>query len=227
MRGEARDDHAGATTPTRWYRPAQSSAATCRPAHLLQGIGRQVSEVAPREAYPPCTGDDISKRLMDSVRRATGAELMRRLLDQVQIEIDVRALDHGDSIHPTWSYRYTCTVRHPRPVGTRHHDAGQKRNDGGVASRGRRGHRSPPRPRGNATRPTATPRDVSSAPGAETPAQPTIPSPRTIGPAARRTTRKCNDATTRLVQALAAPSSTNVYAHVRSRGRPERDTGGP
>lgn len=84
----------------RWYPPARSSAATCRPTHLLQGIGRQVSEVAAGEPHPPCTGDDIAKRLMDRVRRAAGAQLMRRLLDQVQIEIDVRALDHGKSIHP-------------------------------------------------------------------------------------------------------------------------------
>lgn len=120
MRGEAHDDQAGATTPTRWYPPARSSAATCRPAHLLQGIGRQVSEVASRESYPPCPGDNIAKRLMDSVRGAAGAELMRRLLDKVQIEIDVGALDHGDSIHPTWSYRYTSVIRaNPPPPGHR------------------------------------------------------------------------------------------------------------
>ena len=69
--------------------------------HLLQGIGRQVSEVTASEPHPPCTGDDIAKRLMDRVRRAAGAQLMRRLLDHVQIEIDVGALDHGNSIHLT------------------------------------------------------------------------------------------------------------------------------
>lgn len=120
MHGEARDDQAGATTPMRWYPPARSSAATCWPAHLLQGIRRQISEVASREPYPPCAGDDIAKRLMDSVRRAAGAQLMRRLLDKAQIEIDVGALDHEDSIHPTWSYRYTSAIRaNPPPPGHR------------------------------------------------------------------------------------------------------------
>ena len=98
-----------------------SSVKRCdlRPTHLLQGIGRQVSEVASREPYPPCTCDDIAKRLMDRVRRATGAQLMRRLLDEVQIEIDIGALDHGDSIHPTWSYRYTSGIRRPAQADTR------------------------------------------------------------------------------------------------------------
>lgn len=111
MHVEARDDQAGATTPTRWYRPARSSATTRRPAHLLQGIGRQVSEVASCEPYPPCTGHDVAKRLMDRVRRAVGTQLMSRLLDEVQIEIDVGALDHGNSIHPTWSHWYTFATR--------------------------------------------------------------------------------------------------------------------
>jgi hypothetical protein len=40
---------------------------------------------------------------------------MRRLLDEIQIEIDVRALDHGNSIHLTQSHRYTSEICRQRP----------------------------------------------------------------------------------------------------------------
>ena len=66
---------------------------------------------------------------MDRVRRAAGAQLMRRLLDEVQIEIDVGALDHDNNIHLTRSYRYTSAIRGGTAVAVK------PRAPGGVVGR--------------------------------------------------------------------------------------------
>ena len=107
-RAAARGTRAGATMTTRSCRRARSSRPAEGPAHRLERIRREVLEVTLGESRAVCAGDDLAQRLMDGVGRPLRAELVRSPVDEIHIEVDIRALDHARTIHPGNIARYTC-----------------------------------------------------------------------------------------------------------------------
>ena len=82
-------------------------SASTRSAQLGQSLRRQLVEVAFGKCPPPRACHDIAHRRMHGVGVAARAQLLRRSSDQLDVEVDVRALDHTTSIHLIDESRYT------------------------------------------------------------------------------------------------------------------------
>ena len=87
-------------------------------AELVEYLGREILELALGEPRAAGSGDDVTKRPVNGVRRPVCSEFVRRLAHEIHVEIDVRALDHADSIHLPAFMEYTLLeLRRHRPPG--------------------------------------------------------------------------------------------------------------
>ena len=82
-------------------------SASTRRSQLGEGLWLQIGEIALGKCAPPRASHDIAHRRMHRVGIAARAKLLRRSRDELDIEVDVRALDHTNSVHLLDRSRYT------------------------------------------------------------------------------------------------------------------------
>src|SRR5205085_11514691 len=92
-----------------------------RAADLLEHLGREIGEVTLREPFARGAVDDRPQRSMDGIRRSCCAEHSGCCVNELRIEVDIRAPDlrltHlAISIHLNDASRYTSSSRGPHRI---------------------------------------------------------------------------------------------------------------